>query len=191
MHPMKFSAFSLKIGVCLMVILFTAQTFVPAFISPAQAMYWEDDSDFNAPQDRLERPQGGFFLFRWFHSSKTQSQKRRAAALDNRDKGPGVNGKKKALLLVTSALVGVGIGLLIASETTNNEDHRGRNNFLGATFGLCGGLAVGTFIIPSDYQVDSASLPNNRFHVAFASDPKLQPIRVASRQARVHIALNF
>jgi hypothetical protein len=188
---MKFSAFSLKTGVCLMVILFTAQMVVPAFITPARAMYWEDDTDFNAPQDRLERPQGGFFLFNWFRSAKTHSQKRHAEALENRDKGPGVNGKKKTILMVASAVVGVGIGLLIASETTNNEDHRGRNNFLGATFGLCGGLAVGTFIIPSDYQVDSASLPNNRFHMAFASDPKLQPIHATSHQARVRVALNF
>lgn len=191
MHPMKFSAFSLKTGVCLLVILFTAQMFVPAFVTPAQAMYWEDDTDFNAPQDRVQRPNGGFFLFNWFRKSQQSGQKRRAKELENRDKGPSVNGKKKALLLVTSGLVGMGIGLLISSATTNNEDHRGRNNFMGAVFGFCGGLAVGSFIIPDDYQVDSASLPNNRFRVAFASDPKLQPIRGSFCKAPLHVALNF
>jgi len=191
MHPMKFSAFSLKTGVCLAVLLFAAQTFVPVFVTPAHALYWEDDTDFNAPQDRVERPRGGFFLFNWFRSIKSHGQKNKAKALENRDKGPGVNGKKKTLLLVTSGLVGTGIGLLISSTTTNDPNHRGRNNFLGATFGLCGGLAIGSFIIPGDYQVDSASLPNNRFRLAFATDPTLQPVVDAFHATPVHVALKF
>jgi hypothetical protein len=188
---MKFSAFSLKTGLCLAVLLLATQTFVPVFVPPAHALYWEDDSDFNAPQDRKERPTGGFFLFNWFRSIKHSSQRHRAAGLENHDKGPGVNGKKKALLLVTSGIVGTGVGLLISSTTTHNNDYRARNNFVGGALGLCGGFAIGSFIIPGDYQVDSASLPNNRFHNMFVSDPKLEPIRVAFHSTPIHIKLTF
>jgi hypothetical protein len=191
MLPMKFSTFSLKTGVCLAVLLFTAQMFIPAFVPSAHALYWEDDTDFNAPQDRLERPSGGFFLFNWFRSIKKHDQRKRAKGLENRDKGPGVNGGKKALLMVTSGVVGVGVGLLISSVTTDNPDNRSRNNFMGAAFGLCGGLLVGSLITPSDYQVDSASLPNQRFRTTFHSDPKLQPIRAAFHSTPVKVALQF
>lgn len=188
---MKISTFSLKTGACLAALLFVAQMTIPSFVPKAHALYWEDNSEFNAPQDRVERPRGGFFLFNWIGSITHSAKKHRAAELENRDKGPGVNSGKKALLLVTSAVVGIGVGLLITSTTTDNPDHQARNNFLGATFGLCGGLAVGSFIMPSDYQVDSANLPNARFRDQFAKDPAMQPIRSAFRRPMFCLASRF
>ena len=188
---MKFSSFSLKAGICLALIFFTAQMFVPAFVTPARALYWEDDTDFNAPQDRLERPRGGFFLFKWIKSIKKAGIKHRAANLENHDKGPNVNGKKKAMILVTSGIVGLGIGLAISSTTTKNAAHRTRNNFLGAAFGLVGGMIIGSFIIPKDYQVDSSCLPDAKYRLALASDPALQSVRDAFHDPALQIVLNF
>jgi hypothetical protein len=188
---MKFSPFSLKAAAFLILVLFTAQWFVPAFVPPARALYWEDDTDFNAPKDRKTRPEGGFFLFKWIRSLKGQSSKRQAQGLEQNDKGPGVNGKKKAVVMITSGLVGLGVGVAIASSTTENRENRSRNNFIGASIGLVGGLAVGALIMPSDYQVDPTALGELKYRMALVDDPALRAMKNAFHASAVRATLTF
>ncbi|GEM_PF-1111316 len=190
MLPMKSNKSALKSVVCLVVTLFTAQMFIPALVPSAHALYWEDDIEFNSPQDRVERPSGKFFLFRWIDSIKGKNKERRAGNLENHDKGPGVNGKKKALLMITCGVVGVGTGLLLSSTLTDDNENRSRNNFLGAALGLCAGLALGSILTPKDYQVDSANLPQAEFRRVFAAGP--EPRKAPEfRPMSVQVALKF
>ncbi len=152
---------------------------VPSFIPQAQALYWEDDYAGNDPKERIQR-NGGFFLFNWIGKLVKKSKRNQYGKIENRDNGPSVNGGRRALVAVTSGVVGLGVGLLIADSSTDNEGDRTANMFLGGALGLGAGVLVAALIMPRDYQVDPvAQAENLRFQQAWLHDESIRTVRAA------------
>jgi len=190
MPAMKWVSSSSAKVLCVLLVLTAAHLSLPAFVPQAHALYFEDDVDSNPPEDRVERPKGGFFLFKWIHSLTHSSTRREAAALENRDKGPGVNGGRKAVVLVTSGIVGMAIGLGISSSI-KNPGNRARSNFIGGSLGLCGGFGIGALIMPGDYQVDPQALGEYHYRVALLDDPAQSKTQAAFRRTTPLASLIF
>jgi hypothetical protein len=85
----------------------------------------------------------------------------------------------------------MGIGAAIASSTTNNEENRSRNNFIGAALGLCGGLGIGALLMPQDYQVDPQALGEMKYRLALNADPHRTDVLAAFHGAPARISLTF
>ncbi len=129
----------------------------PLFIPRAHALYWEDDNDEdNNPNEVKQRPDH-FSLFDWVGDLDKDSKKKNYQQMDERDHGPEVNGDARALELVTSGVVGLGLGLFLGYEFTGSNGPLSDNMFIGGALGLGAGLGIGALIMPGDYNVDQVA----------------------------------
>jgi hypothetical protein len=152
---------------------------VPLLIPKAHALYWEDETDSNDPKEVKRRPDH-FLLFDWVGDAEKDMKKAEYRDKDNRDKGPGVNAGSKALVVIASGLVGLGLGLVVANYATTDGGDLNSNLFIGGAIGLCAGVAVGALVIPGDYE------KNQRAQIDFMKDRQAwmqDPIRLQVAQA--------
>lgn len=164
---------------------------VPLFIPKAHALYWEDESDGNDPKEIKRRPDH-FLLFDWVGDAAKDAKKNEYREQDNRDKGPGVNGGSKTLIVAASGLVGLGAGLLVANYTTTNSSDMTSNLFIGGALGLCVGVAVGALIIPQDYETNRrAQIDFLKFHQAWIQDPIRLQVAKAFQPSQASIQFKF
>jgi len=126
---------------------------VPALVPPAHALFWEDDSPSNDPNEIKQRPDH-FSLFDWIGDAQNDAKKRDYRKLDVHDKGPGVNGSARAGVIILSGTVGTGLGLLAAYEFTPTNQSLTSPFIIDGALGLCAGVLVGVLIMPKDYDVD-------------------------------------
>ncbi len=141
-------------------------------VPKAHALYWEDDSNDNDPNEIKSRP-SHFSLFDWVGDAQKDAQKSDFRKIDNHDKGPGVNGGAKAGVVILSGIVGLGAGLFAAYEFTgSNSPNLSSNMFIGGALGLCAGVAVGALIMPRSYEVDQrAQMDFLKQREAWLQDP--------------------
>lgn len=159
-------------------------------VAPAGAAYWEDEFEGNAPEDRRRGPEEGFFLFRWIGSIFGDADEREIKSLEDRDRGPTVNSGRRTFLVVTSGLVGLGVGLLAAETLV--EDADGGDRFVGGAVGFAAGVGIGAWIMPKDYSVDPvAALEGRRFARAWIEDPQHRVVRDAFHGAPVRVHFRF
>src|ERR1700722_10225158 len=90
----------------------------PGTTPKAQALWWEDDSSLSDPKEKVNRP-SGFFLSDWIDGLDKDSKESQYKDLENQDHGPSVNNGQKAVVIVTSGIVGLGAGLVTAYTLTN------------------------------------------------------------------------
>ncbi len=159
-------------------------------LSKAHALYWEDDFDGNDPKDRKKRPDD-FFLFRWIDDLNQDAKKNEYKDRDNRDKGPGVNGDARTLLILTSGLVGLGAGMLIANRVSAQGDVSG-NMFIGGALGLVAGVGIGALIMPHNYEIDPHAMSDLlKERQARSEDPVQKKIAMSFHQPQVALQLQF
>jgi len=180
----------LKITLCFTLLFQLAGLMVPHFVSKAYALYWEDDSDLSDPKERVNRPTG-FFLFDWINDLDRDNKENGYKGLENQDHGPSVNNGKKGLIIVTSAVVGLGAGLVTAYGLTNDPSQQTENLFIGGALGLCLGVAVGALIMPTDYEFKETSIPEVKYRMAWAQDPVALKTRQAFHPTVSVVSLKF
>lgn len=128
--------------------------FVPSLVPKAHALFWEDDNGQNDPYEVKKRPDH-FDLFDWVGDLNRDAKVKEYRQMDNHDRGPSVNNDARSLEIITSGVVGLGLGLLAANEFTAAGDTSYTSNmFIGGALGLCAGIVIGSMIMPHDYEVD-------------------------------------
>jgi len=164
----------------------------PLLAPRAHALYWEDDGDEgNNPNEVKQRPDH-FGVFDWVDDLNKDSKKKSYQDMDNHDKGPEVNNGARALVLITSGVVGLGAGLFLSYEFSGPNDNVTSNMFIGGAIGLGAGIAVGALIMPRDYEVDQRA--QNDFlkqRQAWLQDPINLQVRQAFHPSQVSFSLKF
>lgn len=177
-------------------LLFQLAGLTPGLVTKADALWWEDDSSFSDPKERVNRPTG-FFLSDWINGLDKESKKAQYQGLENHDHGPSVNNDQKAVVVIASGVVGLGAGLICAYTLT---DASTESMFIGGAIGLCGGIGFGALIIPHDYEVDQAGLIRTDrlalsddipYQQAWAQDPVRMRIQKAFTPACSVVSLKF
>jgi hypothetical protein len=164
---------------------------VPLFIPKAHALYWEDETDSNDPKEVKRRPDH-FLLFDWLGNAEKDMKKAEYRDKDNRDKGPGVNSGSKAMVVIASALVGLGLGLVVGNFATEDQGDLTSNLFIGGALGLCAGVAVGALIIPADYETNRrAQIDFMKQRQAWMQDPIRLQIAQAFQPSQVSLQFKF
>ena len=164
---------------------------VPLFIPKAHALYWEDDTDSNDPKEVKRRPDH-FMLLDWVGDAEKDMKKGEYRDKDNRDKGPGVNGGSKALVVIASGLVGMGLGLVVANYATDDKSDLTSNLFIGGAIGLCAGVAVGALIIPGDYEKNrQAQIDFIKQRQAWMQDPIRLQVAQAFQPTQASLQFKF
>jgi len=173
-------------------LLFFCGTFIPAFVPKVHALYFEDDSDENNdPHDTKSRP-NHFDLFDWVGDAQNDSKKQHYRDLDNHDNGPGVNGGKRAGVIILSGLVGLGVGTFLGYEFTSGNGDTTSNMFIGGALGLGAGVLVGALIMPGDYNVEQhAQSDFLKQREAWLQDPIRMDVQKAFHPSQVAFRLQF
>jgi hypothetical protein len=178
-------------AVAIFLILQVSGLMVPLFIPKAHALYWEDETDSNDPKEVKRRPDH-FLLFDWMGNAEKDLKKAEYRDKDNRDKGPGVNSGSKAMVVIASGLVGLGLGLVVANYATTDGGDLNSNLFLGGALGLCAGVAVGALIIPADYEKNPrAQIDFMKDRQAWMQDPVRLQIAQAFQPSQVSFQVKF
>jgi len=160
-------------------------------VPQAHALYWEDDYGGNDPNEVKNRPDH-FSLFDWIGDAEKDAQKNDYRQLDNKDKGPGVNGAAKAQGIILSGIVGLGGGLALGAALTGPNDNLGSNLFIGGSIGLCVGVAVGALIMPRDYELDRrAQMDFLKQQQAFLQDPARVQVQQAFHPTVASLSFKF
>jgi hypothetical protein len=161
-------------------------------VPKAHALYWEDDTDGNDPNQVKTRP-NHFSLFDWVGDAQKDAQKNDFRKIDNHDKGPGVNGGAKTGVLILSGIVGLGAGLVAAYEFTgSNDPNLTANMFIGGALGLCAGVAVGALIMPRSYEVDQrAQMDFMKQRQAWLQDPTRLQVQKAFHPTVAVVSFKF
>jgi hypothetical protein len=180
----------LKTAALLAAVLYVAGMTVPVLVPRAHALYWEDDYEGNHPKERRRRP-GGFFLFNWIGGLVKKSNQRQYGKIEDRDTGAAVNKGRRATLVVTCGLVGLGSGLLIGKAATNNPNDETSNMFVGGALGFGAGVLIASALMPPDYQVDPVAQSERTFRQAWAQDPTHTLVRSAFRASVPFVQARF
>jgi hypothetical protein len=161
-------------------------------VPPAHALFWEDaQDDDNNPSETHNRPDH-FSLFDWVGDIDQNAKKGHYKEMDNHDHGPSVNNGDRTLVVVTSAVVGLGTGLFLSYEFTENNSDLTSNMFVGGALGLCAGIAVGALIMPADYNVDQQARTDYlKERQAWLQDPQRMRIAQAFHPSPVSFSFNF
>src|ERR1700677_3206319 len=88
--PMTFKTSFIKSTALFTGLLYLSGMVIYPLIPKAHALFWEDDSPDNDPDEVKQRPDH-FSLFDWIGDAQNDSRKRDYRNLDHPDKGPGVN----------------------------------------------------------------------------------------------------
>ena len=139
---MIFKSRFFKCVFCLTLLFQLSGMTLPGFVSKANALFWEDDSESNDPKERKRRPDH-FSLFDWTNDVKRDAKKREYRQLENRDNGPSVNNDARTLEIVSSGVLGLTLGLVVASSVTTNSSDRTANLFIGGALGFGFGIGGG------------------------------------------------
>jgi len=160
-------------------------------IPKANALFWEDDSADNDPNEIKQRPDH-FSLFDWIGDAQKDAQRRDYRKLDIHDKGPGVNGAARAGVIILTGTVGIGVGLLAAYEFSPTNTDLTSAYIVDGALGLCAGVIVGVLIMPADYDVDP-TVRNDYFkqRQAFAEDPIRLQVQKAFHPTVTAFSLKF
>ncbi len=113
----------------------------------------EDDYEGNDPKDRKRRPDH-FSLFDWMGDVDRDSKAEKYREMENQDKGPAVNNDARTLEIISSGIVGLALGLLVADGLTDNNGDLTANLFIGGALGFGVGVGIGALILPNNYDVD-------------------------------------
>jgi hypothetical protein len=151
--PMTSKPSFLKTTVLLTGLFYLAGMTIPSLVPPAHALFWEDDSPDNDPNEIKQRPEH-FSLFDWIGDAEHDAKKGDYRRLDIHDHGPGVNGSSRAGILILSGTIGAGLGVLAAYEFSPLNTDLTSAFIIDGTLGLCAGVVVGVLIMPKDYDVD-------------------------------------
>ena len=158
-------------------------------VPKAHALYWEDDTDSNDPNEVKTRP-NHFMLFDWVDDANKDSKKSEYRSMDNRDKGPAVNNGAKSLLVVASGLVGLGLGLFISNRLSDSSNMTA-NMFIGGAVGLGAGILAGALIMPGDYEKNPRAQLDLKFRQAFLDDPVRLQVAKAFHPAPLSASFSF
>jgi hypothetical protein len=142
-----------KTTILLTCLLYVSGMVVYPLIPQAHALFWEDDSPGNDPNEIKQRPDH-FSLFDWIGDAQKDAQKRDYRKLDNQDRGPGVNGGARAGVVLVGGAIGAGVGILAAYEFSEPNQDLTSAFIIDGALGLCAGVVVGVLIMPKDYDVD-------------------------------------
>jgi hypothetical protein len=160
-------------------------------VPKAHALYWEDESPSNDPNEVKTRPTN-FFLFDWIDDIDKNTKKNKYRDMDNHDLGPSVNNGARAMELVSSGVVGLAAGLFLADRLTASGTDETSNLFIGGAVGLCAGIAVGALIMPHDFEVDQrARIDFMKQRQAWLQDPVKLRLSQSFRPSDITVSLNF
>jgi len=150
---MTLKASFLKTTVLFTCLAYLSGMLIYPLVPKANALFWEDDSPDNDPNEIKTRP-NHFSLFDWVGDAETDARKRDYRKIDNHDKGPGVNGSARVGILILSGTIGAGVGILAAYEFGPLNTDLTSQFIIDGALGLCAGVVVGVLIMPKDYDVD-------------------------------------
>jgi hypothetical protein len=181
----------LKTTVFLTCLLYLAGMTIPSLVPKAHALYWEDDSTDNDPNEIKQRPDH-FSLFDWIGDAEKDAKQRDYRKLDVHDKGPGVNGSARAGVIILSGIVGTGVGLLAGYELTSAGTDLTAPLIIDGTLGLCAGVLVGVLIMPKDYDVDPTVYNQyQKDRQAFLEEPVRMQVQKAFHPTVTAFSLKF
>jgi hypothetical protein len=143
----------LKTTVLLTALIYFAGMVIYPSVPKANALFWEDDTPGNDPNEVKQRPDH-FSLFDWVGDAQKDAQRRDYKKIDNKDRGPGVNGSAKAGVIILSGTIGAGVGILCAYEFSPVNTDLTSAFIIDGALGLCAGVVVGVLIMPKDYDLD-------------------------------------
>ena len=164
----------------------------PLFILKAHALYWEDDGDDNNNPNEVKHRPNHFDLFDWAGDLDKDAKKKGYQSQDNRDIGPSVNNGDRALVIIASGAVGLGLGLFLSYEFSSSNSDVSSTMFVGGAVGLGAGLGIGALIMPGDYNVDQrAQTDFLKQQQAWMQDPLRLQIARAFHSSPVALRLQF
>jgi hypothetical protein len=189
---MTFKPSFLKTTFLLTCALCLSGLFVPALVPRAHALFWEDDNGSNDPNEVKTRPDH-FDLFDWVGDLNQDAKVKEYRQMDNHDRGPSVNNDSRSLEIVSSGIVGLGLGLVAADRFTPMGDSSYTSNmFIGGALGLCAGIIAGSMIMPHDYEVDQVTQTEFlRSNQAWLQDPVRLQVAQAFRPTQTAFTLQF
>lgn len=188
---MTFKASFIKTTVLLSAFFYLAGMTIPSLVPPAHALFWEDDSPDNDPNEIKQRP-NHFSLFDWIGDAQHDAKKGDYRRYDIHDRGPGVNGSARAGILILSGIVGAGLGLFAAYEFTPTNQDLTAPFIIDGTLGLCGGVVVGVLIMPKDYDVDPTVYNQyQKYRQAAMQDPIRLQVQKAFHPTVTALSLAF
>ena len=150
---MTFKSSALRTAFCFFLLFQVSGMTLPGFLSKAHALYWEDDYDGNDPAERKRRPDH-FSLFDFMGDVDKDAKTGHYRDLESQDNGPAVNSDARLLEIVSSGVIGLGLGLAVADKVTANSNDLSTNLFVGGALGFGFGVAFGAVILPRSYDVD-------------------------------------
>jgi hypothetical protein len=182
----------LKTVLVLTAALYLSGLFVPGLVPKAHALYWEDDNDEgNNPNETKSRP-SHFGLFDWVGDAQNDSKKQHYKDMDNRDRGPTVNGGRRAGVVIVSGLAGLGLGAFLGYEFTPTGNDPTADIFIGGAIGLGTGVLIGATIMPGDYNVDQhARIDYLKQRQAWLDDPIQTEVRKTFHPTPVAMKIQF
>jgi hypothetical protein len=186
----KLSAF--KTAFFLVCALCFSGLFVPALVPQAHALFWEEDNGQNDPHEVKTRPDH-FDLFDWVGDLNQDAKVKEYRQMDNHDRGPSVNNDARSLEIVSSGIVGLALGLVVADRFSSADDTQYTSNmFIGGALGLCAGIVIGSMIMPHDYEVDQRTQTEFlRSNQAWLQDPVRLQVAQAFRPTQTAFVLKF
>jgi hypothetical protein len=168
-----------------------ASMVIHPLIPQAHALFWEDNSPSNDPNEVKQRPDH-FSLFDWVGDAEKNAQKGEYRKLDHPDKGPGVNGGPRTSIIILTGVIGTGAGLFCAYEFTPLNTDMTAPYIIDGALGMCAGVIVGVLIMPKDYDVDPY-VRNDYFkeRQAFVEEPIRLQVQKAFHPTVTAFSLNF
>jgi hypothetical protein len=188
---MTFKTSFLKTTVFFTCLLYLPGMVICPLVPKAHALFWEDDSPDNDPNEIKPRPDH-FSLFDWIGDAQKDAKRRDYQKMDHPDKGPGVNGSARTGVIILTGVVGAGVGVLAAYEFGPLNTDLTASFIVDGAIGLCAGVAVGVLITPKDYDVDP-TVRNDYFkeRQAFAEDSIQQQVQKAFHPTVTAFSLKF
>ena len=185
-----FSKYSFLKRSMLFLLVFQLAGLAPFFAPKAHALYWEDDTESNDPNEVKTRP-SHFLLFDWVDQTNKDSKKNEYKNMDNQDKGPSVNNGARSLVIIASGVVGLGLGLFISNRMSDSTNVTS-NMFIGGAIGLGVGILAGALIMPNDYNVDQRTqMDFLKQRQAWLQDPLQLQISQAFHPSDIVFSLKF
>ena len=160
-------------------------------VPKAFALYWEDEEEGNDPKEIRTRP-SHFSLFDWVGDLDKAAKEKHYREMDDQDKGPEVNNGARTMEIISSGVVGMAIGLVLANRVTTNPDDYTTNYFIGGAIGFGVGIGIGALIMPRDYEVDRmARLDYLKYRQAWLQDPVKLQVAKSFRPTPLSLSFKF